>query len=347
MVAAAVLLAAACSSSGGNAIHGRSPSPLPSLNGTLIGAGSTFQVAFLDKAMSNFKSIQPGIMIDYDSGGSGRGRAELAAGVVNFAGSDIAPIPASEAASFKGRTVLYFPVVIGPITVSYSLPGFSRLRLSAPVIAGIFQGSITKWSDPAIAADNPGVSLPGTPIIVVHRSDPSGTTQNFTQFLVDAAPQVWRLGSDSMINWPAGSRAASGNVGVASIIKNTVGAIGYVDFADAKDAGLTYALIKNLAGRYIVPSAESASAAARQVSVKPDLTFSALWAPGAISYPITYQSWDVIYQQQPNATYAKMLIAWLGYLLGDGQTLLLGLHYAPLPSSIDQMAARQLSRIAP
>lgn len=338
------VLAAACTSAGsGGAQHAAAPGP--ALTGSITGSGSTFQLSFQQHAIASFAPVVPGITIDYDGGGSGKGRADLAAGLVNYAGSDTAPIPASELPTFRGRTVLYFPVVIGPITVSYNLPGIRTLRLSGPVIAGIFQGDITNWSDPAIAADNPGVRLPDTAITIVRRIDSSGTTQNFTQFLVDAAPQVWKLGSGSMINWPAGSRAAAGNAGVASIIKSTPGAVGYVDFADARAVGLSAASIKNRAGRYVVPSPTSASAAASQVSVRPDLTFSAIWAAGVASYPITYQSWDLVYQRQPTATDVKLLLAWLGYLLGDGQTQLLGLNYAPLPTSIDELAARQLSKI--
>jgi phosphate transport system substrate-binding protein len=319
----------------------------PSLTGTLTGTGSTFQFTFQQRAIAGFRAVQPGVQVDYLGGGSTTGRANLAAGIVNFAGSDTAPIPTAELARFRGRTVLYFPVVIGPIAVAYNLEDVGKLQLTGPVIAGIFQGTITKWDDPAIAADNPGVKLPGTQITIVRRSDSSGTTQNFTQFLVDSAPQIWKLGSDSMIQWPANSLPGLGNAGVASIIKGTPGAIGYVDFADAKAADLTYARIKNLAGHYVMPSSTSASAAASQVSVNPDLTFSAVWAPGGASYPITYQSWVLVYAEQPTETDVKMLLAWLGYLLGDGQTLLLGLNYAPLPSSIDQMAARQLSKISP
>jgi phosphate transport system substrate-binding protein len=345
VVATTALLAAACSSSGGTRAGVSSPRA-PALTGTLVGCGSTFQLTFQRHAIAAFKSAQPGIRVDYTGGGSGKGRAALAAGLVDFAGSDTAPIPASEAANFKGRSVLYFPVVIGPITISYNLPSVPDLRLSGPVIAGIFQGTITTWSDPAIAADNPGVKLPNMPIIVARRSDSSGTTQNFSQFLVDSAPRVWRLGSGSMISWPAGSRPGVGNDGVAEIIKRAPGAVGYVDFADAKAAGLTYAWIKNQAGRYVAPSPTSASAAASQVSVRPDLTFSAIWATGAGSYPITYQSWVVIYAEQPTADDANLLLAWIGYLLGDGQTLLVGLNYAPLPSSIDQLAVRQLKKIS-
>jgi len=242
--------------------------------------------------------------------------------------------------------VLYFPVVIGPITVAYTLSGVSKLQLSAPVIAGIFEGKITTWNNSQIAADNPGVTLPSTPITIARRSDSSGTTANFSKFLLEAAPSVWTLGSSSTIKWPATSRGGSGNGGVASIVRSTPGAIGYVDYATAKASALTFASVKNKAGSYIAPSAASASAAASQVTVKPDLTFSAIWASGASSYPITYQSWDLVYQTQPNANMAKMLQAYIGYLIGSaGQQLLSSLGYAPLPTNIDQMAQAQLSKI--
>ena len=219
--------------------------------------------------------------------------------------------------------MLYFPVVIGPITLSYNLSGLSKpLQLSAPVIAGIFQGKITTWNNSAIAADNPGVTLPSTPITIAVRSDSSGTTQNFSQFLMEAAGSAWTLGSSSTIKWPATAHAGNGNGGVAQIVKSTPGAIGYVDYATAKASGLTFASIKNKAGSYIAPSPSSASAAASQVTVTPDLTFSAIWAPGASSYPITYQSWVLVYQTQPNANDTKMLQAYIGYLLGAGQQLL-------------------------
>ena len=145
--------------------------------------------------------------------------------------------------------MLYFPVVIGPITVSYNLSGVSKpLKLSAPVIADIFEAKVTTWNNSAIAADNPGVTLPSTAISICRRSDSSGTTQNFSEFLVKGAPSVWTLGSSSTINWPATSRGGNGNGGVASCIKSTAGAVGYVDYADAKASGLTFASVKNSAG---------------------------------------------------------------------------------------------------
>ena len=339
---------AACSSSNSSSSPssgGSSSSSAAALTGTLNGSGSTLQLTYQQEAISSFKTVQSGITVNYGAGGSGKGRTDLASGVVNYAGSD-SPIPATEEANFKGKTVLYFPDVIAPVTVSYNLSGLSKpLRLSAPVIAGIFQAKIKTWNNSQIAADNPGVTLPSTAITIARRSDSSGTTQNFSQFLVDASGDGWTLGTSSTINWPAASRGGNGNGGVASIIKSTPGAIGYVDYSDAKASGLTFASIKNKAGDYVAPSVSSASAAATQATVKPNLTFSAIWAPGASSYPITAQSWVLVYQTQPNTNDTKMLQAWVGYLVGAGQQLLPQLGFAPLPASIDKQAKAQLSKI--
>jgi phosphate transport system substrate-binding protein len=354
-VAALALVLGACSSSSsssppassgsGSAAGGSSSGGGSSnLSGTLNASGSSFQLTFQQQAISNFKSVQPGMTVNYGGGGSGKGRTDLAAGTVNFAGSD-SPIPAKEASGFQGKTVLYFPVIIGPITMSYNLSGVSNLKLSPATIAGIFQGKIKTWNDPAIKADNSGVSLPSTPITLAVRSDSSGTTQNFTLFLQDAAGSAWSLGSDSTIKWPSTARAGDGNGGVAQIIKSTPGAIGYVDYTDAKASGLSFASVKNKSGSFVAPSSTSASASAGGVTVKPDLTFAAVWGTGADAYPITYQSWDLVYAKQPNANDAAMLKAYLGYLLGDGQKLLEGLGYAPLPSNIDQQAVAQLDKI--
>ncbi len=339
---AVALLLAACSSSGGGGGGGGGGGP----SGNLKGSGSTLQLPFEQAAVEQFKSIQPDMTVNYAGVGSGQGRSDLASGVTNFGGSDTAPIPSDEVSNFKGKKVLYFPILIGPITVSYNLPGQSKpLQLSPETIANIFQAKITKWNDPAIKADNPGVSMPSTSITIAHRSDSSGTTQNFALFLQKAVPSVWKLGSESTVNWPANSRAGDGNSGVAQIIKSTEGAIGYVDFADAEAAGLTFASVKNQDGTYVAPSASAASAAAGQSTIKPDLTFAAVWAPGAASYPITAQSWVLVYAKQKNANDLALLKAYLGYLLGDGQKLLPGLHYAALPSSLDEKAKAQLSKI--
>ena len=352
-VAAMALSLAACSSSSSSSAAAGSSSPAAgssssssaALSGTLNGSGSTLQLTYQEAAISAFKTVQSGMTVNYGAGGSGKGRTDLASGVVNYAASD-SPIPASQEASFNGKTVLYFPDVIAPVTVSYNLSSLSKpLQLSAPVIAGIFQGKITSWNNSAIAADNPGVTLPSTPITIAVRSDSSGTTQNFTQFLVDATGDGWTLGTSSTIKWPSTARAGNGNGGVASIIKSTPGAVGYVDYSDAKASGLTFASIKNKAGDYVAPSVAGASAAAASVTVKSDLTFSSIWAPGATSYPITAQSWVLVYQTQPNANDAAMNKAWVGYLIGDGQKLLPDLGFAPLPASVQTMATAQLSKI--
>jgi phosphate transport system substrate-binding protein len=344
LAAAALSLAACSSSSSSTPSSSGGGSSSANLSGTLNGSGSTFQLTFQQEAISNFKSVQSNMTVNYGGGGSGKGRTDLASNVVQYAGSD-SPIPSDETANFKGKTVLYFPVVIGPITLSYNLSGVSSLKLDAPVVADIFQAKIKKWNDPAIAALNPGVKLPSTPIVIARRSDSSGTTANFSQFLVEGAPGVWKLGSSSTIAWPANSRGGNGNGGVAQIVKTTPGAIGYVDYSDAKASGLVFASVKNKDGDYVAPSISSATTAADNATVAPNLTFSAIWTPGAGSYPITYQSWDLVYKAQSSSNTAKMLKAYIGYLLGDGQKLLPSLNYAPLPASIDQKATAQLSMI--
>jgi phosphate transport system substrate-binding protein len=349
---ATALSIAACSSSSSPTATSTSTSTATStssaaakLSGTLNGSGSTFQTTYQEAAISSFKSVQPNMTVNYGSGGSGKGRSDLAAGVVNYAGSD-SPIPSSEMSSFGGKTVLYFPVFLGPITVSYNLSGLSKpLNLDATVLADIFQAKITNWNNSAITALNPGVTLPNQTIALAVRSDSSGTTQNFSLYLETAAKSTWTLGSSSTIKWPTTARAGNGNGGVASIIKSTPGAIGYVDYADAKASGLTFANIKNSSGNYIAPSPQSASVAGDGISVATNLTFHAVDSSQAQAYPITYQSWVLVYATQPNANDANMLKAWIGYLIGSGQSMLNTLGYAPLPASIQTKAEAQLSMI--
>jgi phosphate transport system substrate-binding protein len=265
---------------------------------------------------------------------------------VLFAGSDSA-IPASEQSKVPaGKTVLYFPVQFGPIAIAYNLSGVTGLKLDPSVLASIFQGTIKTWNDPAIKALNPGLSLPSTTITLAVRSDGSGTTANFSQYLVDAAASAWKLGTGSTIKWPSTAHAGNGGSGLAQIVKATPGAIGYVDFSTATASSLSTASIKNSAGDYVAPSPAGATAAATHVTPKANLTFSTVDEPGAASYPITYQSWDLVYKVQPNANDAALLKAYLGYLLGSsGQALLTPLNLAPLPASIDSAATAQLSQI--
>lgn len=354
--AVAVALLAACSSSttsappaatGTSAPAATTTSAAAAASGTLNGAGSTFQLTFQQAAISAYKSVSSGVTVNYDGVGSGSGRADLYAGTVNYAGSD-STIPATEQSKLNGRKVLYFPILIGPITMAYNLPGISNLKLTPTLISEIFQAKITSWNDPAIKAANPGVNLPSTPITLAVRSDSSGTTQNFTLFLQDAVGSAWALGSSSTIKWPSTARAASGNGGVAQVVKSTAGAIGYVDFSTAEASGLTAASVENKAGKFVAPSTTAASTAAAGVTVASDLTFHAVWdSTDPTAYPITYQTWDIVYATQPNANDASLLKAYLGFLLGSqGQALLAPLHYAPLPSNIDSMATAQLSQIS-
>ena len=340
-ITAMALSLAACSSSSTTSGGG---SGSTSLSGTLNASGSTLQLPFQQAAIQAYKSVQSGVTVNYGGGGSGKGRSDLAAGVVQFAGSD-SPIPSDEISGFKGKTVLYYPILLSPITASYNLSGVSSLKLDMPTIANIFQGKITKWNDPAITALNPGVKLPSTPISLAVRSDSSGTTANFSLALTLGAASVWKLGTSSTINWPHSAHAGNGNGGVAQIIKSTPGAIGYVDFADAKAAGLSVASVKNSAGNFIAPSPTSASAAGTTVTLAPDLTFHTAWSSNPQAYPITAQSWVLVYQKQSSTNTTKMLKAYIGYLVGDGQKLLTPLGYAPLPSNIDSKAKAQLSKI--
>jgi phosphate transport system substrate-binding protein len=342
-VVAALAIAACGSSSPATTTPGAAATPTTTATGTINGSGSTFQLTFQQTAISAFKSVDPGIKVNYSGVGSGTGRSNLAAGTVNFAGSD-STIPSTEQSSFHG-TVLYFPILMGPIAMAYNLPGISTLKLTPKVIAEIFQGQIKTWNAPAIKDLNAGVNLPSTAITTAVRSDSSGTTQNFTLFLTEAAATTWTLGTNSTIKWPSTARAASGNGGVASVVKSTPGAIGYVDFTDAKASGLSMAEVQNKDGAYVAPSVSAASVAGDGVSVASNLTFHAVWASGATAYPITYQTWVLVFEKQPNANDADMLKAYLGYLLGAGQQLLPTLYYAPLPASISTKAVAQLSKI--
>ena len=355
-VAAAIALAACSSSSSSSSsapssaaactpAAGSTSASASTASGTISGAGSTFQTNFQQGAISAFKSVDSGITVNYNPVGSGTGRTDLYSNTVLYAGSD-SPIPAKEAGKVPaGKTVLYFPVQIGPIAIAYNVSGVSDLKLDASVLAQIFSGKITTWNNSAIKALNPSASLPSSSINLEVRSDSSGTTANFSEYLVDAAPSDWSLGTSSIISFPKSAHANSGGSAVAAAVKATSGSIGYVDFSTATATGLTSASIKNSAGDYVAPSSASAAAAATHVTPKSDLTFLTVDEPGATSYPITYQSWDLVYAQQPNANDAALLQAWLGYLLGAGQSLLTPLNLAPLPASIDAAAKAQLSKI--
>jgi phosphate transport system substrate-binding protein len=310
-------------------------------SGTLNGSGSTFQLNFDQDAIAAFDQAHSGVTINYGGGGSGKGQTDLLNHLVDFAGTDSLP---KNASSYTGG-ILYFPTVAAPITLSYNLSGVKDLTLSATTIAKIFLGQIKSWSDPAIAADNPGVSLPSTSITPVHRSDGSGTTSNFTKYLEKAAPSAWTLGHGNTVAWPGG-QAASGNPGVASVIKQTSGAIGYVDFSTAKASGLTVASVKNSSGTAVPPSLAGASAAVGGATIAADLTYDPTNATASGAYPITSPTWIIVYKTQSDPTKAAILKAFLQYLLTTAQTTVAQQdNYAPLPQSLDQMALAQLNQL--
>jgi phosphate transport system substrate-binding protein len=349
LVLAAATLLAACGSDKKETNAGGSTETSTAkgaaLQATLNASGATFPQPFYEEAISAFSEKHSGVTINYGGGGSGKGRADLASGVVDFAGSDGLVKP-EEKANFKGE-FLYFPTVAAPITVSYNLGGVERLMLSPATIAKIFQKQITTWKDPAIAADNPDAKakLPATAITVAHRSDGSGTTDNFTKFLKASAPDVWKLDSGSTVNWPAGTQAGNGNSGVAQIVKSTAGAIGYVDLSDAKAAGLKFATIKNKAGKFVDPTLDGASAALAGTSANPDLTYNPLWADGEAAYPITAPTWILCYKNQADKAKGQALKAFLEFVLTDGQDMANGANYAKLPDSLRQKAITQLDQL--
>jgi phosphate transport system substrate-binding protein len=321
--------------------------PAPDLKATLNSSGSSFAKIYLEEAITNFTKTNPGVTINYGAGGSGKGRQDLADQVTDFAASD-SPIPAADLPKFKGGAVLYFPFVVAPITVSYNLD-VPKLQLSPDTIAKIFQRQIKMWNDAAIAADNPGVTLPATDIVVAHRSDSSGTTDNFTKFLDRASGAtgsgVWTLKSGSTIEWPTDTQAGNGNAGVAQIVQGTPGAIGYIDYADAKTLGLKFASVKNKAGKFVEPTLEAASAAAAGSKVNPDLTFSAPWADGDASYPITFQSFILVYKKQADKNKGLATEAFIRYVLGDGQKITTALNYGPVPADLITKEIAQLGLI--
>jgi phosphate transport system substrate-binding protein len=326
----------------GSAASGSAATTPKPATGEINGSGSTFSAAYQETAIEAYTNAHPGTKVNYSGGGSGKGRQDLADMVVDFAGSDSA-FKDEDLGKIKGGDILYFPILLGAITVTYNVSGVDKLQLSAETIAKIFQREIKTWNDPAIAADNPGAKLPSTAIVVVHRADGSGTTDNFTKYLDKAAAGVWKLKSGSTVEWSADTQAGQGNGGVAQLVKSTAGAIGYVDLPDAKASGLKYASVKNAAGKFIEPTSASASAAGETVEVKDNLIFSAINAAGDAAYPITCQTWVIVYAK-PGAKGA-LLKSYVEYLVTEGQQLLTELDFAPLPKALQDKAIAQLAKI--
>ncbi|HEY7630461.1 MAG TPA: phosphate ABC transporter substrate-binding protein PstS [Thermoleophilaceae bacterium] len=348
---ALVLGVAACGSSGSSdtGSGGGSTGSGSSVNATLNGAGSTFAAPIYQQFGSNLKD--QGLTINYQPVGSGAGVAQFTAGTVNFGATD-PPLKPEEMAAAKAKhgQPLQFPVAFGAITVSYNLSGVkSGLKLDGKTIADIFLGKVTTWNDPEIASQNQGISLPSSKITVVHRSDESGTTKGFTDFLQSYSPE-WKskVGSDKTVKWPTGT-GAKGNDGVAAAIKQTSNSIGYVEQAYALQNNFTFADVKNKSGKYVAPSLESTSAAGDGVTVPSDLSFTVINSPNPAAYPISSQTFVLFYKDLckggMNANTAKGAAAFLNYVYGDGQKVLEQLSYAPLPSAIASKAKAQVSEL--
>jgi len=358
----ASLIVAACgsssssSSSSGSAGASNSSSSTSSSSssssggsGTVNGAGSTLAAPIYQQWGSVLKG--QGLTVNYNAVGSGAGQTQLEAATVDFAGSDPA-LKASDKAKMKGP-VLQFPVAFGGITVSYNLSGVkSGLKLDGPTVGKIFSGQIKTWNDPAIKALNPGASLPSTSITVVHRSDSSGTTQGFTTWLSDTDP-AWKssVGEGKDVKWPTGT-GGKGNSGVAAVVKQTSGAIGYVEQAYALENGFTYAAIKDSAGAYVLPTIPNTSAAANGIAVPADLGVSTINSSASGAYPIVSQTFLDAYKDPcksggANSGTAAALKKFLTYAFGAGQqTLGAGgnqLPYAPLPAALVSKDQAQLA----
>jgi phosphate transport system substrate-binding protein len=315
---------------------------------TINGSGATFPQGYIDQCRETFQDVQPNVTVNYPNpgGGSGKGRTEFADQVTQWGASDAPYVPA-DLSKIKGGSFLYVPTVTAPITVSYNLSGVSKqLKFTPATLAKIFQGTITSWDDAAIAADNPGVKLPATKITIARRSDGSGTTENFTKYLTKAAGSIWTLGSGSTVTWPSGSQGGNGNPGVSAIIKSTDGAIGYVDFSDAKATGLAYGSVQNPAGKFIVPSVKAATAALEGVSLAADGLYDPLNSPNAAAYPITAPTWLLVYTKYSDADQAAAVKAWAEYLIGDCQKTAKSIDYAPLPKTWVSQTKTRLAGIA-
>jgi phosphate transport system substrate-binding protein len=343
-VVAAVAIAACGSSSKKSSSTSGSKSSssgtTSSVSATINGAGSTLAAPIYQQWGSTLKS--QGLTVNYNPVGSGTGIADLQTATANFAGSDPA-LKSSDLAKMKGP-VLQFPVAFGAITVSYNLSGVkSGLKLDGPTIANIFLGKIKTWNDPAIKSLNPGMNLPSTAITVAHRSDSSGTTDGFTKFLAAESPTFKStVGTGKTVKWPTGT-GGKGNSGVAAVVKQTSGAVGYVEQAYAIENNFTYASVKNKAGTYEAPTIANTSAAASGIPVPANLGISTINSPAAGAYPIVSQTFLDVYKDPCKSggvttTAAKGLKGFLTYAFGGGQSTLgqggNQIPYAPLPASL-------------
>lgn len=327
---------------------GTPPATATSGGADITGAGATFPYPIYFKWFSDYQA-KTGIRINYQSIGSGGGIRQLSEGTVDFGASD-APMTDEEMAKAKGGPVLHFPTVLGAVVITYNLPDITQpLNLDGPTIADIFLGRITKWNDGRIAAQNAGVSLPARDILVVHRTDGSGTTYIFSDYLTAVSP-TWASGpgKGKDLKWPVGL-GGKGNDGVAGQVKQTPGTIGYVELAYANQNKLPAARVKNAAGAYVAPAIESITAAAagavETLPATTDYRVSIVNAPGAQSYPISSFTWLLVYERQPDATKGKKLVDFMRWAFTEGEKSAAALDYAPLPAALETRLTDRLNSI--
>ncbi len=340
-LAAAALTGCSSNNNSGGTNTNTGGSEYSKLSGALKASGASFPNAYYQKALDEFSKVAPDLDITYNSAGSGTGKKEFGAGLTDFAGSD-SLVKAGDGPA--AGSFLYLPTVAAPITVSYNLSGVAALQLSPDTLAKIFQRDIKKWSDPAIKTDNPTATLPDKDIVVAHRSDGSGTTNNFTKFLTKASPG-WKLGTGDTVAWPADTQGGDKNTGVAQIIKQSDGAIGYVDFSDAIASGLTFAAVKNKDGQYVKASLAGTAGALEGATVKDDLTYDPINAPGATTYPIAAPTYILVKTKYTDATKGKNVKAFLKWLLTDGQQFAESVNFAKLPAALQTKALAQLDKV--
>ena len=312
----------------------------------LQGAGSTFDTPLFSKVFDAFQK-QSGVEVNYQSIGSGGGVQQLTVGTVDFGASDF-PLNAEQTAAAEAASgpVVHIPITMGAVSVGYNLP-VDDLKLDGDALSAIYLGQITQWNDPRIAALNPGVQLPPTPIVVVHRSEGSGTTFIFTSYL-SAVNTVWKskVGAAGAVKWPAGI-GAKGSEGVSGQVTSTPGGIGYFEMAYARENHIKSALLKNAAGQFVAPSVEGAAdaGAGAAANMPADLKAVFVNAPGEASYPIAGFSWIVVFKNQPDAKKGQEIVDMLKYTVTTGQQFAKALYYAPLPESVQQLDEKAIASI--
>jgi phosphate transport system substrate-binding protein len=307
------------------------------------GAGATFPYPIYSKWFDEYAKVDPSVRFNYQSIGSGGGQKQILAQTVDFGASD-GPMSDDNLAKAPGK-ILHIPTVAGADVVAYNLPGNPALKLDADAIAGIFLGQIKKWNDQKIASLNPSVKLPDQEIVVVHRSDGSGTTYIWTDYLSKISPE-WKtkVGTNTSVNWPTGI-GGKGNEGVSGQVKQTPGAIGYVELIYAIQNKMPYAEVKNSAGQFVKPTIESVTAALATADIPDDFRFSMTNPPGKDAYPIAGATWLLVYEQQKDPAKGKKLVEFLKWAAKDGEKMAKDLEYAPLPETLQQRVLKRIDEI--